>query len=238
MKETCLILGASGDIGSAITEQLAAEGYQLILHYYRNKSSIDALIDCLPSDAVLDCIEGDFSNGAGIKQFIKKVKFAVDNVIFASGETYYGIFQDTDELVMERLICQHVKAPMMVTKDLLPAMITRKRGNIVLISSIWGEVGASCEVVYSSVKGAQNSFVRALAKETAQSGVSVNGVSPGFIDTKLNSTFSKEEQQAIIDEIPLRRAGKPKEIADAVLFLLSKRSSYIQGEIINVTGAW
>ena len=107
-----------------------------------------------------------------------------------------------------------------------------------MITSIWGNVGASYEVIYSSVKGAQNSFVKALAKEVAPSGISVNGISPGYIETKMNSHLSEEERQAIIDEIPMSRAGLPSEIAYTVSFLLDDRSTYIQGEIINMNGGW
>src|SRR5699024_2315016 len=102
----------------------------------------------------------------------------------------------------------------------------------------WGDVGASNEVIYSSVKGAQNSFVKALAKEVAPSGISVNAISPGYVDTKMNSHLDEDEKNAILSDIPMNRAGSPADVANAVSFLLDDRSNYIQGEIIHLTGGW
>src|SRR5699024_4869550 len=123
-------------------------------------------------------------------------------------------------------------------RHLLPSMIQKKAGKIVFITSIWGDVGASHEVVYSAVKGAQNIFVKALAKEVAPSGISINAVSPGFIDTKMNRHLIMKEIETIISEIPMNRAGSSSEIAYTVSFLLDNISSYIQGEIIGVYGGW
>src|SRR5690625_3813000 len=117
-------------------------------------------------------------------------------------------------------------------------MIQKQRGKIIFITSIWRNVGASNEVIYSSVKGAQNSFVRALAKEVGPSGISVNAVSPGFIDTKMNQHLLHEEKEAIISGIPLNRAGLATDVSHAVQFLLDEKSSYIQGEIMHITGGW
>src|SRR5690625_7972441 len=122
----------------------------------------------------------------------------------------------------------------MITRHLLPLMMQKKAGKIVFITSIWGDVGASHEVVYSAVKGAQNSFVKALAKEVAPSGISVNAVSPGFIDTKMNRHLIKEEKETIISEIPMNSAGTSGEIAHTVRFLLDIKYSYIQVDLIVV----
>src|SRR5699024_11753753 len=107
--------------------------------------------------------------------------YPVYHIVFTSGNVYHVMHQETSETVMDDMISIHVKAPMIISKFLLPAMIKQKHGKIIFITSIWGDVGASNEVVYSTVKGAQNSFVKALAKEVGASGISVNGVSPGFI---------------------------------------------------------
>src|SRR5699024_2023515 len=136
------------------------------------------------------------------------------------------------------MISIHVKAPMIISKFLLPAMIKQKYGKIVFITSIWGHVGASFEVVYSTVKGAQNSFVKSLAKEVGPSGISVNGVSPGFIDTKMNEHLRQEEKEAISSDIPMNRSRSTKDVAHTVRCLLDDASNYIQGEIIKVTGGW
>lgn len=238
MGKNILIIGASGDIGYAIAERLAQDGYQLLLHYHKNRSGIDLLRERLANESVLAVIQADLSNQDEIKHFLTKLVLPVDGIIFAGGIAYYGLLQHTSEEAMDAMLALHVKAPWMITKHLLPPMITSRKGNIIMITSIWGNVGASYEVIYSSVKGAQNSFVKALAKEVAPSGISVNGISPGYIETKMNSHLSEEERQAIIDEIPMSRAGLPSEIAHTVSFLLDDRSTYIQGEIINMNGGW
>ncbi|MDL4839001.1 elongation factor P 5-aminopentanone reductase [Aquibacillus rhizosphaerae] len=238
MNENCLIIGASGEIGMAIANRLASEGNKLVLHYNKNYKTIETLLSQLPEESVLDVIYGDFKTSSGINKFIESMKIPVANVVFSSGKSHYGLLQDTTEDVMDEMMHIHVKAPWMISKQLIPNMIQQKQGNIIVISSIWGDVGASCEVVYSSVKGAQNSFIKSLAKELGRSNISVNGISPGFIDTKMNNEFSEEEKKIIIEQIPLNRAGHPKDVAHAVSFLLDNRSNYIQGEIINVSGAW
>ncbi|MRH42650.1 SDR family oxidoreductase [Aquibacillus halophilus] len=238
MGKNCLITGASGEIGSAIAERLASEGYTLILHYNINRENIERLILRLPKESVLDVVQGDLTSSSGIKLFLSNIHYSVDHVVFAGGKSEYGLFQDVTEDTMDEMLTLHVKATWLITKQLIPDMIKKNKGSIVVISSIWGDVGASCEVVYSSVKGAQNSFVKALAKELALSGISVNGVSPGFIDTKMNKLFTEADKKQIIDQIPMNRAGRPEEVAHTVSFLLDEKSSYIHGEIITISGAW
>lgn len=238
MRGNILIIGASGDIGKAIAERVLHDGYHVLLHYNKNREKIDELRKEVSTDAILAVIQADLSSNEAIKRFLAELMLPVDYIVFASGATQFGLLQDTSEQVMDNMLTLHVKAPWMITKHLLPRMIQQKRGKIIFITSIWGNIGASNEVIYSSVKGAQNSFVKALAKEVAPSGITVNAVSPGYIETKMNGHLSDDEKTSIIADIPLNRAGLPSEIAHSVNFLLDERSSYIQGEIINITGGW
>ncbi|MUK89847.1 SDR family oxidoreductase [Ornithinibacillus sp. L9] len=238
MGTNILIIGASGDIGSAIAVRLGNEGYKLILHYNRNRENINKIKGKLDNECVLGEIKADLSKDEEVKRLLTELVFPVDGIIFASGNAYYGLFQDTTEEKMDEMLTIHVKSPWMITKHLLNSMIQRKYGKILFITSIWGDVGASNEVVYSTVKGAQNSFVKALAKETGPSGISVNAISPGFIDTKMNEHFNEDEKAMIVSEIPLNRVGMPNDIANAVSFLMGDQSSYIQGEIIRINGGW
>ncbi|WP_249869722.1 elongation factor P 5-aminopentanone reductase [Oceanobacillus saliphilus] len=238
MGNNVLIIGASGDIGLAISERLVNDGFNVLLHYNENREKIDAFRNKLNGEAVLAVMQADLSNNDEIKRFLAELVLPVDNIVFASGAGHYGLLQDTSEMVMDAMLTLNVKAPWMITKHLLPRMIQNRNGKIVFITSIWGSSGASYEVIYSSVKGAQNSFVKALAKEVAPSGITVNAVSPGYIETKMNSHLSMDEKVAILADIPVNRAGLPTEIAHSVSFLLDDRSSYIQGEIINITGGW
>lgn len=238
MRGNILIIGASGDIGKAIAERVLHDGYHVLLHYNKNREKINELRKEVSTDAILAVIQADLSSSSAIKSFLAELMLPVDYIVFASGAAQFGLLQDTSEQVMDNMLTLHVKAPWMITKHLLPRMIQQKRGKIIFITSIWGNIGASNEVIYSSVKGAQNSFVKALAKEVAPSGITVNAVSPGYIETKMNGHLSDDEKTSIIADIPLNRAGLPSEIAHSVSFLLDERSSYIQGEIINITGGW
>ncbi|WP_338368208.1 SDR family oxidoreductase, partial [Enterococcus faecium] len=137
-----------------------------------------------------------------------------------------------------RLIQVHVTSPILLTKLLLPKLISKKAGSIVAITSIWGQTGAANEVVYSTVKGAQISFVKALSKELAPSGIRVNGVAPGAIETPMLSSFSPDELDAVKSEIPISRLGTPEDIAHGVEFLLSEKADYITGQILSINGGW
>jgi 3-oxoacyl-[acyl-carrier protein] reductase len=238
MEKKVLIIGASGDIGLAAAKQLAGEGYQLLLHYNRNRGMLDQFKDHMEQDNILGLIQANLAEDDGIKQLLSELVYPIDAIVFAGGSALFGLFQETPEKAMDDMLRLYVKAPWMITKHLLPAMIQKNAGKIILITSIWGHVGASNEVVYSAVKGAQNSFVKALAKEVAPCGVSVNAVSPGFIDTGMNSHLQDVEKEAIIADIPMNRAGTVEEVAHIVSFLLNKNTSYIQGEVIGITGGW
>ncbi|WP_404452685.1 SDR family oxidoreductase [Virgibacillus necropolis] len=238
MGKNVLIIGASGDIGLAIAKQLASDGFHLLLHFNKHNNGFKSLRENINDECILTEIKADLSHVDGIRFLLSQLVFPVDAIIIASGRAHHSLFQDSVEDEMDEMLTLHVKAPWMIVNHLLPPMIQKKKGTIIFITSIWGDVGASNEVMYSSVKGAQNSFVKALAKEVAMSDISVNAISPGFIDTKMNHHLSEEEKQAIVSHIPMNRAGSPDEIAHTVRFLMDEKSKYIQGEIININGAW
>ncbi|HLS09574.1 elongation factor P 5-aminopentanone reductase [Lentibacillus sp.] len=238
MGKNVLIIGASGDIGTSIAKRLARDGWQLMLHYNQNKQAMETNRLRLNNESILMEIQADLSEETGINRLLNELVFPVDGIVFAGGKAHFGLFQDTDEQVMDFMLTLHVKAPWMITKHLIPAMIREKQGRIVFITSVWGEAGAGNEVIYSSVKGAQNSFVKALAKEAAPSGIAVNAVSPGFIDTKMNQHLQAEEKATIIDAIPANRPGTAEDVANTVSFLMNGQSDYIHGEIIHVSGGW
>ena len=238
MGKNILIIGASGDIGIAIAKELAIDGYQLLLHYHENRAPIDRLNREIDNECIISVIQANLATDTGVEKLIEKLIYPVDAIVFASGTAHYGLFQDLTRNTIDDMLTLHVKSPLLITKHVLPQMIQKRAGKIVFITSIWGSVGASHEVIYSTVKGAQNSFVKSLAKEVATCGISVNAVSPGFIETKMNRHLLDEERSAVISEIPMNRSGTPEEVAHIVQFLLNEKSSYVQGEIIQVTGGW
>ncbi|WP_428908602.1 elongation factor P 5-aminopentanone reductase [Niallia sp. Krafla_26] len=238
MNKYVLITGASGGIGRAIALQLAQDGYSLYLHYNQNVSSIRELLEMLSDyKGEFIPIQADLSTEDGYKKIVQNI-FSIDAIVYNSGASLYGLFVDTDPDILEKMTRIHVTSPLLLAKEILPKMIRQQTGQILLITSIWGQTGAACEVVYSTVKGAQIAFVKSLSKEMALNGIRVNGVAPGAVETSMLSQFSSEELDLVKGEIPLGRLAHPKEIADSVSFLLSDRASYITGQILGVNGGW
>src|SRR5690625_1858212 len=154
MGKNVLIIGASGDIGIAIAKSLANDGYHLLLHYHQNKKPIENLQKEVHQDCILSVLQANLASEEDINNLLSQIVFSVDIIIFASGTDYHGLFQDMPNKIINEMITVHVKAPMIITKHLLPQMINKNSGKIIFITSIWGSVGASHEVVYSTVKGA------------------------------------------------------------------------------------
>lgn len=237
-KGNILLIGASGDIGAAIACELDAAGYSLMLHYNQNAERMTELRRRLNPESILLELKADLRVEENVQALLAQLVFPVHHIVFASGAADYGLFQDVTYERMEEMLNLHVKSPWMITRHLLPSMVHNHTGNIIFITSIWGSTGASNEVIYSSVKGAQNSFVKALSREVGPSGIRVNAVSPGYIYTKMNAHLSDMESSLLAEEIPLGRPGKAEDVANAVAFLLDEKSSYIHGEILNVDGGW
>ncbi|MRG85337.1 elongation factor P 5-aminopentanone reductase [Salinibacillus xinjiangensis] len=236
--KTCLITGASGGIGGSIANKLVQDGWQVILHCNQNLDGLIKQSEQFPEESVLAYIQADLSTSDGVDALLKQLHFQIDAFVHASGKATYGLFQDVQDMEIDEMFHLHIKAPMKISRYLLSSMIKRTQGKIVLISSMWGEIGASLEVLYSTVKGAQNTFVKALAKEAAASGIQVNAVSPGFIDTKMNDRFTSEEREEFIASIPQQKAGRAEDVANTVCFLLSESAQYINGQIIGVNGGY
>jgi 3-oxoacyl-[acyl-carrier protein] reductase len=237
LERTALVIGASGDIGREIAIKLLEKGYHTYLHYNRDNQAIEGLVRKYGSDKITS-VQADLSNESGIQQLKNNVYTPVDALIYNAGTTFYGLMTEVDEETKHKMIQLNITSLYSTVQTFLPSMIKQRSGNIICISSIWGEIGASCEVLYSMSKGAQISFVKALAKEVALNGVRVNAISPGAVDTKMLSNFSEEDKEGICSEIPMGRLAFPYEIADAVYFLLSADSSYITGQVLCVNGGW
>ncbi|PAD20803.1 elongation factor P 5-aminopentanone reductase [Terribacillus saccharophilus] len=237
MGRVIFITGASGAIGSACARQLASEGHQLLLHYNQNEQAIETLCRDI-SESVLGTIKADLTNESGLSELLRFLSFPIDQFVYAGGMAHYGMFQDMTNKEMDDLLAVHVKAPWRICQHILPPMVARRKGEIVIVSSIWGERGASFEVAYSSVKAAQIGFVNGLAKEIGTSGVRVNAVTPGAIETGMNSHLSQEEKNLLTEDIPMNRFGHVSEVADAVSYLLSDKSAYVNGHALQVNGGW
>ncbi|MGM0827247.1 MAG: elongation factor P 5-aminopentanone reductase [Bacillota bacterium] len=237
MMKYALITGASGGIGSSTALSLAEEGWNLYLHYHTNEKAITELLHKIEKYGVEAIpIRANLAHPKEVASLVNSI-FQLDAIIYSSGNSSWGMFQDQTEEEVDYLINVHVKSPLLLIQKLLPKLIERK-GSIVMVSSIWGQIGGACEVVYSTVKGAQLAFVKSLSKELALSGVRINAIAPGAVDTSMMGAFSEGELEALREEIPMGRLAQADEIADSIQFLTSAKSSYITGQTISINGGW
>ena len=239
---TVLITGASRGIGAAIAEVFARHGYQLILNCCHSETALKALSDELSDKyhvTVLPVI-GDVSDPdfiANMFAMIHQQSLSVDVLINNAGISHIGLLQDMTYEQWQHVINTNLSSVFSCCKYALPDMLHKKSGRILNISSVWGNVGASCEVAYSAAKGGINLFTKALAKELAPSNISVNALACGMIDTPMNACFSKDEIREICEEIPAGRMGSVEEVAQTIS-LLSKAPIYLTGQILTIDGGW
>lgn len=240
MGKHILITGASGGIGSAIARKLALPGHHIILQG-RNEALLMALQEyVIAQGATAEVWVCDFLNLDEDNRFQSSTLLdQIDYYIHSSGHALYKMLMDTSVLEWDQLFQIHIRSAFQISKKIIPRMVSNKFGRIILISSIWGEVGASCEVAYSAAKGAVSSYTKALAKELAPSGITVNAIAPGAIETPMiYNQLEKSDVIALQEQIPLGRLGQPEEIASLVEFLLGEQSGYITGQVLNINGGW
>ncbi|MCV9887728.1 elongation factor P 5-aminopentanone reductase [Metabacillus halosaccharovorans] len=235
MDKYALVTGASGGIGTAIVKKLIEDGYMIYVHYNQNVQAIEELKSY--SNNIIP-VQADLTIKTGVQALLEQIRMPIELLVLNSGISLYGLVTDLHDDDIDNMVQLHITSPFKLVQQLIPSMIRKKSGNIIVISSIWGITGASCEVLYSMVKGGQNAYVKALAKELAPSQIRVNAVAPGAVATKMLSHFTEEEIRDLSEEIPLGRLGQPEEIANTVSFLASENSSYITGQVISVNGGW
>jgi len=236
--KTALITGASRGIGKALAEAFAAAGYDLYLTCIHSKELLHSLCRRLSEQYQIRCIPfvGDMGDYETVKQLFSGISY-LDVVINNAGISHIGLLSDMTPAQWHHVMATNLDAVFYTSKLAIPLMLQKKSGRIINISSIWGNAGASMETAYSASKGAVNSFTRALAKELAPSGICVNAIACGVIDTDMNRCFDEEEMQMIIDEIPADRLGRPEEVADFAL-QLADAPSYLTGQIITLDGGY
>lgn len=239
-QKVALITGASSGIGKAIAVKLAQNGYAVALGCRRTDAA-EAVADTIRAQGGVALVcPAELTDAAAVESMVRAAQTLgrIELLVPAAGVAYQNLFQYTDEETYDRIMDTNVKGAYLVTKAVLPDMISARKGNIVFISSMWGEVGASCEVVYSASKAALIGLTKALAKETGPSGIRVNCISPGVIRTPMTEPLGEDTLSALAEETPLCRIGTPCEVADAVLFLASDAASFITGQILGVNGGF
>lgn len=236
--KTALITGASRGIGCAIARLLAKEGYHLILTCHNSYKELQVLAKELSDTYHINCraTQTDMGNAEQVAQLFTEIT-NLDILINNAGISHVGLLHEMSVEQWQRLMSVNLDSCFYTCKYSVPLMLKKHAGRIINISSIWGNAGASMEVAYSASKGGINAFTKALAKELAPSNIQVNAIACGVIDTSMNACFSKEDLEALQEEIPADRLGTPEEIADFVLQLINA-PTYLTGQIITIDGGF
>lgn len=238
--KTVLITGASRGIGAATAKWFAAHGYAVAVHYHQSEQAAHALVEQLTaSGAEAVAVQADMADVAQVDRMVAAVLNRlghIDVLVSNAGIAYQGLLTDMTDGDWENVIGVNLSGAFYVCRAVLPSMISRKSGRIVTVSSMWGQIGASCEVAYSAAKAGLMGFTKALAKEVAPSGIRVNCVAPGVIDTEMNAHLSETDMAALAEETPCGRIGKPEEVAAAIGFLAGDDADFITGQVLGVNG--
>lgn len=228
-----LVTGASRGIGAGIARALAADGWEVIINYRQSEAKAKALAAELNGMAIC----ADISDRGQVEEMFRKAG-RIDLLVNNAGISKYGLFTDVSDEDFDRVFAVNVGGARNCSKAVIPQMVSRKAGGIINISSVWGVLGASCEVTYSATKAAIISMTKSLAKELGPSGIRVNCVAPGVIDTDMLDFFSDEDKKGMAEETLLGRLGTPEDVAALVAFLASENAAYITGQIIGVDGGF
>ncbi len=242
MNKTVVITGATGGIGRALAEAFAREGYQLALNCHTSTQALDALCDKLSASYGASCLAlpanvGDSTEVSRMFHKIHAVFSSVDVLINNAGITHFGLLHTMSDQNWREVMSTNLDSLFYCSREVIPAMVREKRGRIINICSVWGERGASYETAYSASKGGMIGFTKALAKELAPSGVPVNAIAPGVVDTAMNAGLTPQELNALKEVIPAHRFASSDEIAETALFLASA-PTYLTGQILGVNGGW
>lgn len=239
---TALITGASHGIGKAIATEFARHSYQLVLNCANSADTLREFATQLEAEYRISCLVciGDVGDPDFVAEMFRESREAfgrIDVLINNAGISHIGVFHEMSAEEWQTLLNTNLSSVFYCCREAIPSMLHEKSGRIINISSVWGEVGASCEAAYSATKGGVNALTKALAKELAPSGISVNAISCGAIDTRMNACFTPEERAALEEEIPCGRYGTTKEVAE-LAFSLAKSATYLTGQIIRLDGGW
>ncbi len=231
-----LITGSSRGIGLEIARALANAGCRVVLNSKNNITELKSALDeikCV-TDAC-ECYLADVSDYLVCKRLFERIG-DIDILVNNAGISHVGLFTDMSPEAWRKVIDTNLLSVFNCTHLALKEMVRKKSGAIINISSVWGERGASCEAAYSASKGGVNAFTKAIAKEIGPSGIRVNAIACGVIDTKMNGWLTSQERAELTDEIALMKFGRPQDVAELAVFLASERSGYLTGQVITLDG--
>lgn len=236
--KTVFVGGASGAIGGAVALAFAQRGDKVVLGCHKNREAARALAETIQkAGGQAMCVQGDAGEEGDVARMFAETQAAfgpVEILVNSAGISQYGLFTEMTLAQWENLLHADLTSVFLCCRQALPGMISGKSGCIINIGSVWGETGASCEVAYSAVKAAVSGLTRALAKEEGPSGIRVNCIAPGMVESPMNSRFSPRELADFSAGTMLGHAGRPEEIAQAALFLAD--NPFITGQVIRVDG--
>lgn len=231
---TVLITGGSRGIGAAAAKAFAEQGERVFINYLTNREKAEELARAIGGRAIQADV-ADSKQVAGMLAQIQAESGGVDVLVNNAGFAQFAMFDALSDEEWHRMVEVTLSGAFYCIRGVLPYMIHEKAGAIVNVSSMWGITGAACEVAYSAAKAGLIGMTRALAKEVGPSGIRVNCVAPGAVDTDMNSTLTEEAISALKEETPLGRLGKPEEIADAIVFL-AKAGGFCTGQVLSPNG--
>lgn len=242
MKKTVVITGASKGIGAATAILFARKDYNVVLNYNESYQTANLLASSLSRQgySVLP-FKANVTNRLETDLMMKEAVYkfgSVDVLINNAGVAANGLITELDDFDVDKIFDVNLKGVYNCCRSATPYFVNQKHGKIINISSMWGQVGASCEVAYSAAKAGVIGLTKALAKELAPSGITVNAIAPGLIETSMNSNISVEDLDAFVADIPLGRMGNADEIAAAALYLSSAAADYITGQVLGINGGY
>lgn len=240
--KTALVTGSSRGIGRAVARELAHQGWAVGINYLHREDKAQELVEELTAAGCqAAAFQADVADGAAVASMVKELgeTFSpVELVVNNAGVAGQSLFQDISDEMWNRYLAVNLGGARNTIKTALPHMISEKRGCIVNISSIWGQRGASCEVAYACTKAGIIALTRSLAMELAPSGIRVNCVAPGVINTDMVQVLGQETLDELAKETPLGRLGTPEDIAYAVSFFASERAGFITGQVLTADGGF
>ena len=228
-----LVTGGSGGIGSAVCRALAADGWFVYVAGCHHMDRAEALAREIGGEAV----KADLSMPLDVKSLFRTVG-DIELLVNCAGVAWYGLLQEMSEFDWRKVFGVNIDGMYRCCREAIPGMVKAQAGCIVNIASVWGQVGASCEAAYSASKGAVIALTKALAKELGPSGIRVNCVCPGVIDTDMIANLTEEDKKALAADTPLGRLGQPEDVAELVAFLASEKAAFLTGQVIAADGGF